>query len=54
MHNVGIEIKERHNFKYGAAEESKSLSVVKIAVATRTLKVKFVIYKVENYAVLLV
>ena len=54
VHNFGIEVKKRHDFKYRSRKERKSFAVVEISVATRTLEIELVIYKVISYSVLFV
>lgn len=53
VHNVGIEIEERHNFKHASRKEREPLAVVEISVAAGAFEVKFVVYKIESNAVLL-
>ena len=51
MHNLGVEIYKRHNFKHGAREKCKSFTVVVISVAPGTLEIKLIVDKIERDSV---
>ena len=52
MDNVGDKAQKRQHFKDGSGEESKSFSVVVVAVDTLSFEVVFVVDKVIGYAVI--
>ena len=52
VHNVGIKIQKRHNFKHAAREKRKTLPVVIISVTAGAFEIELVIYEIERYAVL--
>lgn len=54
VHDVGIEIYERHYLEHAAREERKSFSVVEVAVAAGTFEIELVVEEIESNPVLFI